>query len=161
MISAWETTPATLPAYSCEWDTDGDNQEPPLNCAKKRNCVELDGRYNCEGGMCSRSGNWHKSFGFFNNCRCLWAVNATYTNIRPVTDAAVDKGFFKLVTRPDVLIGSSPGSAKGDVLASGPGARMLWSCQGKDSSSQTAGNSFFSLHSDLSKHISSSLLRHS
>ena len=52
------TALASLPAYSCEWDTDGDNQEPPLNCAKKRNCVELDGRYSCEGGMCSRIKSW-------------------------------------------------------------------------------------------------------
>ena len=29
-----------------------------MNCAKKRNCVELEGRYNCQQGWCSRVGHW-------------------------------------------------------------------------------------------------------
>ena len=43
-------------AYSCQWDEK--EAEPPVNCQKKRNCVELEGKYNCVDGWCSRVPHW-------------------------------------------------------------------------------------------------------
>ena len=38
--------------YSCRWEEE--DAEPPLNCFYKRDCIELDGMYSCNDGLCSR-----------------------------------------------------------------------------------------------------------
>ena len=39
---------------SCEWES----KDPELDCENKRNCVELDGMYDCNDGSCGRIHNW-------------------------------------------------------------------------------------------------------
>jgi len=41
---------------SCRWEEE--DAEPPLNCFYKRDCIELDGMYSCNDGLCSRLNNW-------------------------------------------------------------------------------------------------------
>ena len=41
-------------SYSCEWES----KDPELDCENKRNCVELDGMYDCNDGSCGRIYNW-------------------------------------------------------------------------------------------------------
>ena len=41
-------------SYSCEWES----KDPELDCENKRNCVELDGMYDCNDGSCGRIHNW-------------------------------------------------------------------------------------------------------
>lgn len=36
--------------YSCSFDMN--DTDPPLDCENKRNCVELQGMYECEMGKC-------------------------------------------------------------------------------------------------------------
>lgn len=38
--------------YSCKWDPE--DVDPALDCGKKRNCVELEGMYDCRNGHCSK-----------------------------------------------------------------------------------------------------------
>ena len=41
-----------LQVFACAWEKD--QEETPLNCYYKRNCVKLDGEYVCRAGQCSR-----------------------------------------------------------------------------------------------------------
>ena len=41
-------------SYSCEWES----KDPELDCENKRNCVELDGMYDCNDGSCGQIHNW-------------------------------------------------------------------------------------------------------
>lgn len=43
-------------AYSCTWLPE--DVEPAVNCAKKRNCLDLHGSYFCATGVCSRIAQW-------------------------------------------------------------------------------------------------------
>lgn len=38
--------------YSCKWDPE--DVDPAVDCGKKRNCVELEGMYDCHNGHCSK-----------------------------------------------------------------------------------------------------------
>ena len=38
--------------FSCHWLPE--DEEPAVDCGKKRNCVELEGMYNCNRGHCAR-----------------------------------------------------------------------------------------------------------
>ena len=39
-------------AFSCTWRPE--DTEPALDCYYKRNCIELDGMFNCQAGHCSK-----------------------------------------------------------------------------------------------------------
>ena len=46
-----------LQVYRCAWEVE--DEEEPLNCYYKRNCVTLDGEYVCRAGQCSRYTHKH------------------------------------------------------------------------------------------------------